>query len=325
MRRRELIVILGGAGLFAAPLVADAQQTGPVRRIGVLAQDLEPGLLDAFRAGLHDLGYDEGKNIAIDVRNAEGRNDRLPALIADLLSLKADVILAVNTPAALAAKKATSTVPIVILRVADPIKSGLVLSFTHPGGNVTGMYFMLDEFGSKGLEFLHEIVPTISRVGILYQGDNPGLTSVVEAAEQRGAGLGLTFSRLPVTQSSELVAAFAKAARDRVEALFVIDDGAMTKRRQEVLDLAAAHSLPVVSIYKDFVKAGGLIAYGPNLDVFYRHAAYYVDKILKGAAPGDLPVEQPAKLDLLINLKTAKALGLTIPQVILMRADEVIE
>jgi len=325
MRIARRHVLAGGALLLGAPFVAEAQQTGVIRRIGVLAQDLQPGLLDNFHAGLHDFGYDEGKNISIEIRDAAGHNDRLAEMVGDLLRLKVEVILAVNTPAAKAAKAATATVPVVIMRVADPVKSGLVASLARPGGNVTGMVFMLDELGAKGLELLHEIVPTISRIGILYQGDNPAGPIVASATQQRGAQLGFQFLLLPVRDLSDFAEAFQTATHARIEALFVIDDGTMTEHRHEILDLAAHHSLPVVSIYKDFAEAGGLIAYGPDLPIFYRRAAYYVDRILKGAAPRDLPVEQPTKFDLFVNLNTAKALGLTIPHLVLLRADEVIE
>ena len=323
-RRREIIKFLAAFAMLR-PLAALAQQTMPSHRIGVLAQNLQPGLLDSFRAGLRELGYIEGKNIGIEVRDAAGHNDRLASLVSELLSRKVDVILAVNTPAALAAKAATSTVPIVIMRVADPVKSGLIASLARPGGNVTGMYFMLDELGAKGLELLHEIAPTILNIGILYQSDNPASPDMASATEARGIKLGLRFLHLPVTKPADLTGAFEKATGAGIEALLVIDDGTITKQRREILSLAAKRSLPVVSIYKDFAKAGGLIAYGPNLDIFYRHAAYYVDKILKGAAPSDLPVEQPSKFDFLINLNTANALGLAIPQSVLARADEVIE
>jgi putative ABC transport system substrate-binding protein len=325
MRRRDLLAYLGAASAFC-PLAAAAQQTKRGYRIGVLAQNnLQPGLLDAFRAGLLDLGYIEGDNIAIELCDAAGHNDRLAGLVQDLLSRKVEVILAVNTPAAQAAKKATSSVPTVIMRVADPVKSGLIASLARSGGNVTGMYFMLHELGVKGLDLLHEIAPGISRVGILYQADNPASSNVASATEASGAKLGFQFSRLPVKEPGELREAFERAARARIEALFVIDDGTITKQRHEIVTLAGKHSLPVVSIYKDFAESGGLIAYGPSLDIFYRHAAYYVDKILKGAAPSDLPVERPARFDLLVNLKAAKALGLTVPQSLLARADEVIE
>lgn len=323
MNRRQLLICVTTA--IALRSLDAAAQPKKTHLIGVLTQNLQPGLLDAFRAGLREFGYVEGTNIRIELRDAAGHNDRLAGLTAELLSLKPEVILAVNTPAAKAAKKATSTVPIVIMRVADPIKSGLIDSLARPGGNVTGMFFMLDELGAKGLELLHEIAPTISRVGILYQADNPASPNMAAATEARGGRLGLRFLRLPVSAPDDLLAAFERAAAARIEALFVIDDGTMTKQRHEILALAAKASLPVVSIYKDFAEAGGLIAYGPNLNIFYRHAAYFVDKIFKGAAPSELPVEQPAKFDLLINLKTAKTLGLTIPLSLFARADEVIE
>ncbi len=325
MNRRKFIAALGGTALFAAPLVGEAQPASPAHRIGILAQDLQPGLLDNFRAGLHDLGYDEGKNISIEVRDAAGRNDRLAELVADLLRLKVDVILAVNTPAAKAAAKATTTVPIIIMRVADPIKSGLIASLARPGGNVTGLSFMPDVLGAKGVEMLRDTLPEIARVGALYRGDNPGAVMVVEETERRCAQAGLHFLRLPVRDPSDFAGAFDKAAEARIEAIFVMDDGALTKRRREILDLALHHSLPVVSIYRDFAVAGGLFAAGPSLPALYRRGAYFVDRILKGAAPADLPVEQPTTFDFVVNLKTAKALGITIPRLVLVRADEVIE
>ena len=312
------------AASTVAPIIADAQQ-GVERRIGVLAQDLQPGLLETFRAELNNLGYFEGKQVRIEVRNAAGQSDRLPALVDDLLRLKTEVIVAVNTPAALAAKNASKTVPIVIMRVADPVKSGLVANLAQPGGNVTGLSFMPDELGAKGLEMLREALPQVAQVAALYQGDNPGALIVVTETERRSAQLGLQFTSLPVSGSSDMADAFRIAAQARAEALFVMDDGAMTKRRQQILDLAANHSLPVVSIYSDFARAGGLIAYGPSLPTVYRRAAHFVDEILRGGTPGKLPVEQPTKFDLVINLKTAKALGITIPQSVLIRADEVIE
>jgi ABC-type uncharacterized transport system substrate-binding protein len=311
--------------VLAAPFAAEAQSAAAARRVGVLAQDLQPGLLETFRDALSQLGYVEGKSITLDVRNSMGHSERLARLADELLRLKVDVIVAVNTPAAKAAKKATSTVPIVIMRVADPVKAGLVSNLSRPGGNVTGLHFMPDELGAKGLQLLLETLPRISRVASLYQADNPGALLVVVETERRSAQMGLHFLRLPVRDLSELSGAFEAASRARVEALFVMDDGAMTKRRAEVLSLAARSSLPVVSIYKDFAEAGGLIAYGPDLSVVYRRAAYYVDRLLKGEDPGRLPVEQPEKFYLAVNLKTAKALGLTIPPSVLLRADQVIE
>ena len=310
------------AALALVPCPAAAQAP---HRIGILAQDLQPGLLDDFRGELKRLGHAEGKTVAIEVRNAAGQANRLPGLVAELLKQKVDVIVAVNTPAAQAAKKATSTVPIVLMRVADPVAQGLVTSLARPGANVTGLSFMPDELGAKGIQILHETVPTITRVAALYKGDNPGALLVVTETERRSKQLGLHFLHLPVLGPADFSTAFQTATRARVEALFVMDDGAMTKERKAVLELAARHSLAVVSIYRDFAEAGGFIAYGPSLSAMYRGGAVYVDRILKGARPADLAIEQPTKFDLFINLKTAKTLGLTVPAAVLMRADRVIE
>src|SRR5689334_283305 len=324
MRRREFIKLIGGSVATAWPLAAGAQQKR-THRIGILSQDLQPGLLETFRDELQKRGYVEGSDISIEVRNAAGHNERLPALAEELLKLKVDVIVAVNTPAAKAAKKATTTVPVVMMRVADPVRSGLVASLAHPGGNITGLSFMPEALGPKGVELLHEMLPSITRMAALYQGNNPGSVIIVDDLQQKGAQLGLNFARLPVENEQELAGAFETAAKAKAEALFVMDDGAMTEQRQTILALAAKQKLPVVSVYRDFAKSGGLLAYGPNLDVVYRRAAVYVDKLLKGAPASSLPVEQPVIFYLAINLKTAKALGLTIPSSILVRADEIIE
>jgi putative ABC transport system substrate-binding protein len=325
MRRREFLKNLC-VGAAAIPIAAYAQQsTTPAHRIGVLAQDLQPGLLDTFRDELHKLGYVEGSGISIELRNAAGRNDLLPALAEELLRLKVEVIVAVNTPAAQAAKKATQTVPVVMMRVADPVKSGLVTSLARPGGNVTGVSFMPDALGPKGVELMHEILPDVTRMAALYQGDNAGSVVVVDEVQRKGGQLGVEFVRLPVHEPNDYAPAFEKAASMNCKALFVMDDGAITKHRQEILELAAKHQLPVVSIYSDFAKSGGLIAYGPNLDIVYRRAAHFVDKIIKGERVNNLPVEQPVTFDLVINQRTAKALGIKIAQPVLIRADEVIE
>jgi putative tryptophan/tyrosine transport system substrate-binding protein len=320
--RRTFLV---GTLLLAAALATRAQQVKSTRRVGVLAQDLQPGLLEAFRDELHQLGYVEGSGIRIELRNAAGYNERLPALVEELLRLEVDVIVAINTPAAQAAKNATRTVPVVMMRVADPVKSGLVASLAHPGGNVTGLSFMPDALGPKGVELLRETLPRISRMAALYQGDNPGAVVIVDEVVRKGEQLGLKFVRLPVHSANDYAGAFETASGARSEALFVMDDGAITKHRRQILDLAARHQLPVVSIYKDFAESGGLIAYGPSLNVVYRRAAAYVDMLLKGKVASSLPVEQPAQFDLVINLKTAKVLGITIPPAVLLRADEVIQ
>jgi len=318
MIRRTLILIV--AFLLAA-VVAQAQPASRVHRIGVLLHDgAPPGLLEAFREGLRELGYAEGKNIAIELRNAEGKNERLSALADELVRLKVEVILAVNTPSAHAAK-----IPIVITRVADPVGSGLVSSLARPGGNVTGLSILPTGLAAKGIQLLREIVPGISRVVVLFNMDNPGTKFAATEMEDASSQLGLQFLRLPARGPTDFPGAFQAATRARAEALFVLDDTAFTQQRGQILKLATNHSLPVVSVYKDFAEAGGLLAYGPNLPAAYRRAAYYADRILKGAKPSDLPVEEPTQFDLVVNLKTAKALGLTIPPSVLLSANHVIE
>lgn len=313
-----LLFALHSAGL-------EAQQVVRPSRVGVLAQDLQPGLLETLRDEFRKLGYFEGKTLVIELRNAGGHSDRLPVLARELLDAKVDVIVAVNTPAAKVAKTATTKVPVVIMRVADPVRTGLVASLARPGANITGISFMPDALGPKAVELLHEIMPGLSRMGALYQGDNPGAVLIIDEVERRGQRLGLTFVRTPVKSPDDYAKAFDTAARGGAQALFVMDDGAITAQRARILELAANHSLPVVSIYTDFAKSGALLSYGPNLVMVYRRAADYVDKLLKGAPPSELPVEQPETFQLVINLRTAKALGLEIPQLVLARADEVIE
>jgi len=325
MRRREFLGLVGGA-MAVFPRAAPAQSsTATAHRIGILAQDLQPGLLETLRDELHRLGHVEGRSIAIELRNAAGQNERLPSLAEELLRLNVKVIVAINTPAALAAKHATNTIPVVMMRVADPEKSGLVAGLARPGGNITGISFMPDALGPKGVELLREILPQTIRLAALYQGTNPGAVLIIDEIERKAAPLGLKVVRLPVEDASQYAEAFETASRAKSEALFVMDDGAITKHRGQILDLAAKHALPVVSIYRDFAEAGGLIAYGPDLPVVYRRAAGYVDKLLKGERASSLPIEQPANFDLVINLRAAKALGLTIPQSVLIRANQIIE
>jgi putative ABC transport system substrate-binding protein len=320
-RRAFLISV----AVLVTPLEVVAQQRNAAPRVGVLAQDIQPGLLETLRDELQRLGYVEGKGIVTDVRNAEGRSDRLPPLVADLLRLKVDVIVAVNTPAAKAAQNATKTVPIVIMRVADPVKAGLVRSLAHPGANVTGVSFLPDVLGAKAIEALSQTIPTLSRVAAFYKGDNPGALLVVTETERRSSELGVRFERLPIRDPSDFPDAFAAAARARAQAVFVMDDGAMTNMRGPFLKHASQRSLPVASIYKDFAEAGGLFAYGPDLGHVYRRAAHYVARLLRGAKPSELPVEQADIFHFVINLKAAKALGLTIPPSLLLRANHLIE
>ena len=230
MRRREFITLVGGL-VSAWPVAARAQQRQP-QLVGILSQDLQPGLLETFRDELRKLGYVEGQNIKIELRDAAGRNERLPALAEELLRLKANVIVAVNTPAVQAAKNATKTVPVVMMRVADPVKSGLVVSLARPGGNVTGLSFMPDALGPKGVELLHEILPKATHMAALYQGNNPGAVIIIDEVERKGEQIGLKFVRLPVHDEGDLAHAFDIASREKIEALFVMDDGAITQTPQ---------------------------------------------------------------------------------------------
>ena len=323
LTRRQLLTLLTGT---VSVLPFAPGQAAALHRVGVLAQDLQPGLMEAFGNELQKLGYTEGANISIELRNAEGQNDRLVSLAKELLGLKVEVIVAINTPAAQAVKKITQTVPVVMMRVADPVKSGLVTSLARPGGNVTGLSFMPDALGPKGVELLHQILPDVTRMAALYRGDNPGAVVIVDEVIRKAEPLGLKFVRAPVQSGSQDIArAFDIIDGAKSQALFVMDDGAVTAKRQQILYLAAERRMPVVSIYKDFAKSGGLIAYGPKLDIVYRRAAHFVDKLLKGERSADLPVEQPAIFDVVVNLKTAKTLGVAIPETVLVSADEVLE
>ena len=315
-----------GAVLLARPLVVEAQPAGKVYRIGVLSPDAHlPGFFEAFSERLPELGYMEGKNITLESLHAGGRPERLAVLANELVRHRVDVIVAVNTPAAQAAKNATAAIPIVISRVSDPVKTGLVPSFSRPGGNITGLSFQPEETSVKRLHLLKEALPGVSRVAALWYTANPGPAITIRAIEPASVQLGIQLLRLPVKDPSDFPGAFQAAARGRANALFVIDDVFVTRYGIQILELAAKHALPVISQYKEFVELGGLIAYGPSTRDMYRRTADYVDRILRGAKPADLPIQQPTKYDLVINLKTAKALGLTIPPSLLGRADELIQ
>jgi putative ABC transport system substrate-binding protein len=312
--------------VLATPLVVGAQGAKEVYRIGVLSPEVPPpGVLEGFREALHELGYVEGKTITIESRHAGGRKERLAAMAEELVRLKVDAILAVNTAAAQAAKNATAVIPIVITRVADPVRTGLVPSFSRPGGNITGLSFQPEALSGKRLELLKEALPGVSSVAVLWYAPNPGATIIAEEMEPGSVQLGVRLLRLPVQGPSDFVAAFETAARGRAGALIVVDDAFITRHRVQILQLAAKHSLPVFSQFMPFVEGGGLMAYGPSVRQMYRRAAHYVDKILRGAKPADLPIEQPTQYELVINLKKAKAMGLMIPQSLLIRADHVVE
>jgi putative ABC transport system substrate-binding protein len=330
MRLIGLAVVLT-LSLTLAPLAAEAQQAGKIDRIGYLTPSSAgdtPHLREAFRQGLRDLGYVEGRNVVIEYRSAEGKVERLPALAAELVALKVDVILAPSTPAALAAKQATKTIPIVFTSVADPVASGLVTSLARPGGNVTGLATLAPELVGKCLELLKQAVPGVSRVAVLW---TPGALGertekdMLKATDVAAQALGVRLQFVEARGPEDFDRAFSEMTGARTGALTVFPSAMLFFERRRLVDLAAKSRLPTVFTWRESVDAGGLMGYGPNQADFNRRAATYVDKILKGAKPADLPVEQPTKFELVINLKTANALGLTIPQSILGRADEVIQ
>jgi ABC-type uncharacterized transport system substrate-binding protein len=327
MDRRAFLA--GAAALLAAPLGADAQQAGKVYRVVYLGNSsavLEADLVDAFRQGLRTLNYVEGQNIVIEYRWAEGRNDRFPALVAEAVRLRADVILTSGTPATLAAKEGTRTIPIVIAAMGDPIGAGVVPSLARPGGNITGSASMSPEIDGKRLELLKELVPGVSRIAVLWNPTNPSNAARIKQIQAAAKTLRLTLEPLMATgDSQDLDKGFGTIVAARVEALVVESDRALLAHRAQIVDFAARRRLPAFYPYREYVQAGGLVSYAPSYPAMFRRAAAYVDKILKGAKPADLPVEQPTEFELIINRKTAKALGLTIPQSLLARADQVIE
>ena len=317
-------------GLLLTPLAADAQQAGKLYRIGFLsgqtATDPEMSrLLGVFLQGLRDLGYVEGRNIAIEYRWAEGRVERFPDLAVELVRLKVDVIVATTSPAAHAAKDATRTIPIVTVLAGDPVGSGLVASLARPGGNVTGLTSMSVELGPKLLQLLREAVPKVSRVAVLSNPGNQFAALQLREVEVAARVLGVQLQLLEARGPEQFDSAFAAMAKERAGALLVLTDPLFFFHRTRIADLAAKSRLPAIYALRAHVEAGGLMAYAPSLDDLLRRAATYVAKILKGANPADLPVEQPTKFELVVNMKTARALGLTIPPSVLLRADHVIE
>ncbi len=328
MNRRTFLCGLA-LGTLALPLAAEAQQAGKVYRIGYLgtsSPSLEPHYVEAFRQKLRDLGYIEGQNSVIEYRWAEGQDDRLPGLAAELVRLKADVIVTTGTPGTLAAKQATKTIPIVMASSGNPVQSGLVASLNRPGGNVTGLSIFAPELEGKRLELLKEAVPRLSRVALLWNPANPALTVIFQQTQIAAQALRLTLQPVvEVRRVTDFENAFSTIAGARPQALVVLVDRLLLAHRRRIVDFAANSRLPAMYGYRDYVDAGGLMSYAPsNIDLF-RGAAIYVDKILKGANPANLPVQQPAKFELVINLKAAKALGLTIPPSLRLRADEVIQ
>jgi putative tryptophan/tyrosine transport system substrate-binding protein len=326
MTRRIIALLVTLAfGFFVALLGADAQPVGKVSRIGYLSVAGSPGSLfaEAFRQGLRELGYVEGQTIAIAFREAE-ESAQFPALAAELVQLSVDVIVAWSVGAAQAAKQATTTIPIVMLSLGDPVAIGLVASLAHPGGNLTGLTGMATELGGKRLELLREAVPSLARVAVLWNARDPTMTQTFREIQAAAPALGVAVQPLGVHEVNDIDRAIAALTEDRPDALFMITDMLTRRRTQQVVDFAAERHLPTLFEGRGPVAEGALMSYGPSFPDLLRRAATYVDKILKGAKPADLPVEQPMKFELVINLKTAQALGLTIPPSLLFQADEVI-
>ena len=316
-----------GAWILLAPPLAEAQPER-MHRIGFLSVASSSSMaarVDAFRQGLRELGYVEGKNIIIDFRWGDGRNERLPRLAAELVQLKVGIVVAHGVAATVAAQKASTTIPIVCFACGDLLATGLVASLARPGGNITGQTIIAPDVTGKRLELLREVVPALTRVAVLWNPDNP--VSVPELKETQAAArsLGLELQSLHVSNPADFRTAFSSMVQARADALVVFSDAMFFGELSQIADLAAKSRLPAISWTGEFAKSGGLMGYGPDVLAIARRAATYVDKILKGVLPADLPIEQPVKFEFVVNLKTARALGLTIPQALLLRADDVIQ
>jgi putative ABC transport system substrate-binding protein len=325
MKRREFITLLGGAAAW--PLAARAQQPGKLRTIGFSGQSTrsaESELVAAFTQRLRELGWIEGRTVTIEYRWSEGRAERFVPIATEFVRLKVDVIVTSGTPQVLATKQATSVIPIVFARVGDPVANGLVASLARPGGNMTGLSSQSDDLAGKRLELLREVVPSLRRVAFLANVGNP--VSVMELSEAQAAArtLGLEFDALEIRQAEDIAPAF-EAIKGRTQALYVCPDGLMDANKIRINTSALGARLPTMHGYREYVEAGGLMSYGANLPDLYRRAADYVDKILRSAKPGDIPVEQPTKFDLIVNLTTAKALGLELSPTLLAHVNEIIE
>jgi ABC-type uncharacterized transport system substrate-binding protein len=324
MTSRRVFLVTFAGGILAAPLAAEAQTAEKVHRIGMLGSSASDPLVEAFKQGLRELGYVEGRNIMVEYRSAEGRTDRLPDLATDLVRLKVDVIVA-SSQGAVAAKQATTTIPIVMPIITDPVRLGLVASLAKPGGNATGFATQNDELPGKWMELVKEALPNASRVAVLFHPTYDGGVQL-KASEAAARSLGVRLQALKVERPDDFGTAFAAVQKNRAEALIISSSPLFYTHRARLVEFAAKHRIPAIYHQSEFVVgSGGLMSYGPDFHDLFRRSATYVDKILKGAKPADLPVQQPTKFELVINLKTAKALGLTIPQTLLLRADRVIE
>jgi putative ABC transport system substrate-binding protein len=326
--RRGFLLALAAWAIAAAP-TALAQQPAKIPRIGFLHSGSPQGSetqLQAFRDGMRELGYVEGKNYQLEFRWGEGKLERVPALAAELVQLKVDLIVAATSPSVVAARQATRTIPIVMPLSSDPVGDGLVASLAHPGGNITGLSVMSRELGQKRIQMLREVFSKASLpMDVLWNPDYVGMRARYEQARQVAPAVGLTVQSVEVRDARGLDAAFAAIVREHPDALLILVDPFTRSQRSRIVEFAAAQRIPAMYETSDFVDAGGLISYGPSLPAQYRRAATYVDKILKGAKPADLPIEQPTTFELAINMKAAKALGIKIPDSILLRADRVIE
>jgi putative ABC transport system substrate-binding protein len=323
MHRRTFLGTLAG-GLVAAPVAAQAQRAGKVWRIGFLRAGQPPKLwVEEFQRGLRERGYVDGQNVVVEFRFTDGSVDQLSQLADELVRLKVDVLVASAAPPALATKKATTSVPIVFVSVVDPVELGLIPGLGRPGGNITGLAISSADLAGKRLELLRELVPKLRRVAVLWDRSNLGNPMQLKGAEVAARTLGMQLESVPVRDPNDFDSGF-RAVR-ATDGLLQLDSPLFTTHRARLVGLAATSRVPAIYGYKEMVEVGGLLSYGAHLPDLYRRAATYVDKILRGAKPGDLPVEQPTKFELVINLKTAKALGLTIPPSVLVRADQVIE
>ena len=322
--RRTFIGTLAG-GLLASPFASFAQQPTKVPRIGILGNEAGGAAWEGFRQGMRDLGYVDGRNFTVESRWSEGKTERFPAMAIELVQLKVDIIVASGTQATRAAKQATGTIPIVMTVSAYPDKIGLVESLAHPGGNVTGLSNVSPDLMGKRFELLKEIAPKISRLAVMWNPASPVEPFGFQAVLAAGAAAGLEIKSIEVRTPDDLAAAFAAVTASRADALYALANPVNSKFRQSIVDFALKSGLPDLYEDRSYIESGGLLSYGPSFVDMYRRAATYVDKILKGAKPADLPIEQPTKFELLINPKTAKALGLAIPQSMLLRGGELIQ
>jgi len=327
MERRAFVGVIAG-GLLAAPLAVEAQVAGKVYRIGLFDYSADPARQawwNAFRQRMGELGYVDGQNVTFEPRSAQNDDDRLPKVAAELVGLKVDLIVTGGQSAAIAAKRATSTIPIVMATGSDPVALGLVTSLRQPGGNVTGITSINSELSAKRLDLLRTIAPRASRIAMLWDGRDAGSPLGVQETEAAAKSVGLSIHSVPVGNAAGLETVFASVVRGGAGALIIVSTARLFSYRKRLAELAVKHRLPTVVGLREYVEAGGLASYGTDYSDLFRRAATFVDKVLKGAKPADLPMEQPTKYELVINLKTAKALGLTIPPSLLQRADQVIE